>query len=158
MLVYTSHNITLLFCACHHTCSTVLFLLQEPYVSPAAVLKTTGIRGIGRTLRLLAVGISDELRRLLGHVGLQLPPVYLRLVAPITDPKALALLPLQVCCLPGGMCACKVFLYKHTVSAKNQRSYCISMSCPWVWAVCVLQAVLQRCMQVCMLYAVGCWH
>jgi hypothetical protein len=43
-----------------------------------------------------AVGISDELRRLLGHVGLQLPPVYLRLVAPITDSKALALLPLQV--------------------------------------------------------------
>jgi hypothetical protein len=70
--------------------------MQEPYVSPAAVLKTTGIRGVGRTLRLLAVGISDELRRLLGHVGLQLPPVYLRLVAPITDPKALALLPLQV--------------------------------------------------------------
>jgi hypothetical protein len=51
---------------------------------------------VGRTLRLLAVGISDELRRLLGHVGLQLPPIYLRLVAPITDPKALALLPLQV--------------------------------------------------------------
>jgi hypothetical protein len=45
---------------------------------------------------LLAVRISDELRRLLGHVGLQLPPVYLRLVAPITDSKALALLPLQV--------------------------------------------------------------
>jgi hypothetical protein len=63
------------------------------------VLSTTGIRGVGRSLRLLAVGISDELRRLLGHVGLQLPPIYLRLVAPITDPKALALLPLQVCVL-----------------------------------------------------------
>jgi hypothetical protein len=79
--------------------------MQEPYVSPAAVMATTGVRGVGRTLRLLAVGISDELRRLLGRVGLQLPPVYLRLVAPITDPKALALLPLQVrvailCCCP----------------------------------------------------------
>jgi hypothetical protein len=43
-----------------------------------------------------AIGIDYELRRLLGHVGLQLPPVYLRLVAPITDPKELTLLPLQV--------------------------------------------------------------
>lgn len=60
------------------------------------MLSTTGVRGVGRTLRLLAVGISDELRRLLGHVGLTLPPIYLSLVAPITDPKALALLPLQV--------------------------------------------------------------
>ncbi|WIA34310.1 hypothetical protein OEZ86_012649 [Tetradesmus obliquus] len=70
-------------------------IANEPYVSPAALLSTTGVRGVGRTLRLLAVGISDELRRLLGHVGLTLPPIYLSLVAPITDPKALALLPLQ---------------------------------------------------------------
>eukprot|EP00882_Tetradesmus_deserticola_P000805 GHRQ01000876.1.p1 GENE.GHRQ01000876.1~~GHRQ01000876.1.p1 ORF type:complete len:403 (+),score=125.66 GHRQ01000876.1:228-1436(+) len=70
-------------------------IANEPYVSPAAVLGTTGIRGVGRTLRLLAVGLSDTLRHLLGKVGLRLPPVYLRLVAPITDPKALALLPLQ---------------------------------------------------------------
>lgn len=49
-----------------------------------------------RTLRLLGVGICDELRRLLSHVGFNLPPVYLRLVAPMNDPKALALLLLKV--------------------------------------------------------------
>lgn len=49
-----------------------------------------------RTLRLLALGVSDELRRLLSHVGFKLPPVYLRLVAPMNDTKALALLMLQV--------------------------------------------------------------
>lgn len=70
---------------------------QEPYVSPAAVLSTASFRGAGRTLRLLAVGISDELRRLINrYTSFKLPPVYLRLVAPITDPNALALLPLQV--------------------------------------------------------------
>jgi hypothetical protein len=42
------------------------------------------------------VGVCDELRRLLSRVGFHLPPVYLRLVAPMSDPKALALLPLQV--------------------------------------------------------------
>lgn len=35
------------------------------------------------------------MRRLLSHVGFKLPPVYLRLVAPMNDPKALALLMLQ---------------------------------------------------------------
>lgn len=65
-------------------------------MSPAAVLGTASVRGVGRTLRLLAVGLSDELRRLLSRLGLRMPPIYLRLVAPITDPKALALLPLQV--------------------------------------------------------------
>lgn len=53
-----------------------------------------------RTLRLLAAGVSDELRRLLHEAGFNLPPLYLRLVAPMNDPKALALLPLKV----GGLC------------------------------------------------------
>jgi pimeloyl-ACP methyl ester carboxylesterase len=77
-----------------HNISVVI--ANEPYVSPAAVLSTTSVRGAGRTLRLLAVGISDELRRLISrYTRFKLPPVYLRLVAPITDPNALALLPLQ---------------------------------------------------------------
>lgn len=49
-----------------------------------------------RTLRLIAAGVSDELRRLLHQAGFNLPPLYLRLVAPMNDPKALALLPLKV--------------------------------------------------------------
>jgi hypothetical protein len=53
-----------------------------------------------RTLRLIAAGVSDELRRLLHKAGFNLPPLYLRLVAPMNDPKALALLPLKV----GGLC------------------------------------------------------
>lgn len=77
-----------------HDISVVI--ANEPYVSPAAVLSTTTIRGAGRTLRLLAVGISDELRRLISrYTSFKLDPVYLRLVASISDPKALALLPLQ---------------------------------------------------------------
>jgi hypothetical protein len=62
-----------------------------------------------RTLRLLTVGVCDELRRLLHRAGFNLPPVYLRLVAPMNDPKALALLPLKVCCR-GFVCKkCKVY-------------------------------------------------
>lgn len=49
-----------------------------------------------RTLRLVAVGLSDELRHQFNRWGFNLPPIYLRLVAPMADPKALALLPLQV--------------------------------------------------------------
>ena len=75
---------------------------QEPYISPHAALHTISLRGVGRTARLLAAGLSDELRRVLAAAarvaGLPppLPPVYIRLVAPISDPSALALLPLQV--------------------------------------------------------------
>jgi hypothetical protein len=47
----------------------------------------------------VTVGVCDELRRLLHRAGFNLKPVYLRLVAPMNDPKALALLPLQVCCI-----------------------------------------------------------
>eukprot|EP00879_Flechtneria_rotunda_P008310 GHRR01008704.1.p1 GENE.GHRR01008704.1~~GHRR01008704.1.p1 ORF type:complete len:332 (+),score=55.12 GHRR01008704.1:1002-1997(+) len=68
---------------------------NEPYVSPAAVFATFSSRGFGRTFRLLAVGTSDEFRRLISKLGIPMDPIYLRLVAPITDPKALALLPLQ---------------------------------------------------------------
>jgi hypothetical protein len=55
------------------------------------------ICGLCRTLRLLAVGLCDELRRLLHQAGFNLKPVYLRLVAPMNDPNALALLLLKVC-------------------------------------------------------------
>lgn len=60
---------------------------------------------VRRTLRLLAVGVADELRRLLHKAGFNLPPVYLRLVAPMNDPKALALLPLKVRGRACGVCA-----------------------------------------------------
>lgn len=86
--------------------------VQEPYVSPTAVLSSTAMRGVGRSLRLLAAGLSDELRRLVAEsrlgraLGLPaaLPPVYVRLVAPMSDPRALALLPLQVCAQD--LCTC----------------------------------------------------
>jgi pimeloyl-ACP methyl ester carboxylesterase len=47
-------------------------------------------RGAVRVLRLFVASISDKLRGLLG-----LPPVYIRLSAPLSDKSSLALVPLQ---------------------------------------------------------------
>ncbi|KAF8061322.1 aidA [Scenedesmus sp. PABB004] len=72
-------------------------IANEPYVSPEAVRASVRMRGLARSLRLLAVGVADALRGLLGErLGLPgLPPIYLRLFAPLSDPAALSLLQLQ---------------------------------------------------------------
>lgn len=64
---------------------------QEPYLSPTPVIKDAiRHRGVARIIRLLLAAASDEIRRVL-----QLPPVYIKLIASLSDTQSLSLLPLQ---------------------------------------------------------------